>query len=124
MQTHTGGKPYKCTECGVAFVRSKDFLRHMQTLSHLLKRETRPGAFRDTDEEPFKSTECGKTFAQNSDLHGHMQTHILRTNDLTTPTSDKCCSTWYIDPQKCHDSGAYKCYYCRSGKSRKGPITH
>ena len=60
MRTHTGEKPYKCTECDWAF-----------TYNHVLKIHMRT----HTGEKPYKCTECDKCFSIRQHMIEHIRTH-------------------------------------------------
>ncbi|XP_036913619.1 histone-lysine N-methyltransferase PRDM9-like, partial [Sturnira hondurensis] len=60
QKTHSGEKPYVCTECGRGFPHKSLLIRHQRTHS---------------GEKPFVCSECGRGFTQQSHLVIHQRTH-------------------------------------------------
>ncbi|KAF8000624.1 hypothetical protein HF325_004413 [Metschnikowia pulcherrima] len=62
MRSHTGEKPFACTECDKRFSRNGDLTSHMR--SH-------------TGEKPFACTECDKRSSHSGNLATHMRRHTV-----------------------------------------------
>lgn len=60
MRRHSGERPFKCTYCSSAFMRSSTLKIHIR---------------RHTGEKPYRCNVCGKCFSESGNLKTHMRTH-------------------------------------------------
>ena len=113
MLTHSGEKPYKCTQCDYASTQAGALNRHIKTHSLLKPNQCKWCDYSTiqwsnlaqhllihTGEKPHLCKECGNSFREA----GHLKTH-LRVNTGEDPYKCTKCDYNTSENQSCHIIG-------------------
>ena len=103
-------KPYKCTECHMAFSESGKQRRHMRI---------------HTKEKPYKCTECHMTFSQSCGLTTHMKIHTKEKSFKCTECNKAFCQSGHLTTHmRIHTKeNPYKCTECNMAFSQSVNLT-